>query len=287
MKNLLNMSTNIETGIELNQTARLLFDSAANNWYLNVLLQIIAGVLGVVAGLLTLDNSSKLIFAIVGFAILLYAYYLKNAFEEKYGRAETMRRQAAFTEGLGWSISDTLISELRRRAGRKIIQSVDANPRSGDYYASKQATGPRRLLEMTIESAFYSRHLYANLATYIKILLVGSIILSFLVLSFLPAKIIPNELSLQIAYTIYLILPILLTIDLWGSLNKLNRLKTTVFEIEEDMEELSHAKRLEPKQVLRLVSEYNCQVACGFPIHNWLFSLWHSEIDILWKKRIK
>ena len=281
------MSTNDTTGPELSQMARLLFDSAANNWYLGIFLQIIAGGIGVAAGLLTLDNSSKFIFAFLGFVILTCAVVLRVISEGKHGRAETMRRQAAFTEGLGWPISETLISDWRVRAGKTIVDKVEATPRSADYYFSKKGIGPRKLLEMAIESAFYTRHLYVYLAKWIWILLCGSVILSLLVLAILPAKIVPDELSLQIAYTIFLILPIILTIDLFDSIVKLTGLKSSILEVETDMEKLSHEKRINSKDIIRLVSEYNCQIACGFPIHNWVFAQCHNEIDKFWAKRSK
>jgi hypothetical protein len=281
------MSTKNNKGIELNQMARLLFDSAANNWYIGIFLQIVAGVIGVVAGLLVLDDSSKYLFAFFGFVFLSCAVFLRLISEGEYNRAETMRRQAAFTEGLGWAVSDTMMSEWRLRAGEAITDKVDSNPRNADYYASKKTISPRRLLEMTIESAFYTRHLYAFLAQWLWVLLGGSIVISFLVLSLLPSKIVSDELSLQIAYTIFLVLPILLTIDLLGAAIKLGGLKSSILEVEEDMEQLSRSERVDSEQVLRLVSEYNCHVACGLPIHNIVFKLCHNKIEKLWNKRRK
>lgn len=267
--------------------ARLLFDSAANNWYLGIFLQIVAGVVGVVAGLLVLNDSLKFLFAFFGFVILACAVFLRLTSEGQYSRAETMRRQAAFTEGLDWSVSDTMMSEWRLRAGEAITNKVDSNPRSADYYASKKTIGPRRLLEMTIESAFYTRHLYTFLSQWLWVLLGGSIVLSFVVLSLLPAKIVSEELSLQIAYTIFLVLPILLTIDLLGATIKLGGLKSSILEVEEDMEQLSQGEKDDPEQVLRLVSEYNCHVACGMPIQAFVFKFCRNKIAKLWIKRKK
>ncbi len=65
----------------------------------------------------------------------------------------------------------------------------------------------------------------------------------------------------------------------------MNNLKSSILEIEKDMERLSENRIIKPEQVVRLVSEYNCQLACGFPIHNLLFQLWHDEIEVLWKHR--
>lgn len=281
------MSINNKIAVELSQVARKLFDSAADDWYFGVFLQVVTGLIGLIAGFLVLSGSVKLIFAVIGFIVLVRAVYLRIRFEDKYNRAETMRRQAAFTEGLGWSISDTLKSEWMRRVGQKIIEKAESDPRSNNYYSSKQKVSPKKLLTMTIESAFYTRHLYCRLANVIWVLFSGSIISSFLVLSFLPAKIVPDELSLHIAYAIFLILPILLSSDLLGSIYRLNGLKTSIIEIEKDLEVLSKDSKPNLEEVLRLVSEYNCQVACGFPIHNMLFTIWHKEIDKFWSKRRK
>lgn len=279
------MSTNVRKGAELNQIARLLFDAAANNWCISGGVQILAGVTGIVVGLLTLDDSQKLISAIIGFGILLVAYFLKMSSDDQYSTAETMRRQAAFSEGLDWPINSTLMSEWLRRAGNKIIDKAETTPRNENYYYSEEDTGPRKLLEMTVESAFYTRHLYYYLIGLLGFLLLGSIILCFLVLSFLPSKVVPTEYTSQIAYTIYLLLPILLSLDLIGSIIKLKGLTSAILEIEKDMERLAEGSRIESDQVIRLVSEYNCQVACGIPIHPFLFKIWQGGISKLWEKR--
>lgn len=51
------------------------------------------------------------------------------------------------------------------------------------------------------------------------------------------------------------------------------------------MEKLVEATEIGPDQVLRLVSEYNCRVACGIPIHPFLFKIWQNGISKLWEKR--
>jgi len=53
------------------------------------------------------------------------------------------------------------------------------------------------------------------------------------------------------------------------------------------MEQLSNSERVDSEQVLRLVSEYNCHVACGLPIHNFVFKLCRNKIEKLWTKRRK
>lgn len=272
-------------GYELSQLARFLFDDATNNWYSSLGLQIIVGIAGTGVTIWQTTDNNKFGIAVGLFALLGWAYYLRIRFDENYDRAETMRRQAALSEGIGFPISDTQVSEWRRRVGSKILKRFDSEPRPDNYYASQKPIGSRRLLEMTIESAFYTRHLYSKLKEWIWLLLIGALILSFAVLTVLPFDFIPKSILLKAAYTLYLLLPILLSIDLLLWALRLERLSRSIYEIEKDMENLSKENNPQESHVIRLVSEYNCQVAYGTPIHNWLFKIWHDEINLLWNKR--
>jgi hypothetical protein len=43
-------------------------------------------------------------------------------------------------------------SEWRRRAGRRILERFKLKPREPDYYTTTEASGPARLVAMTLES---------------------------------------------------------------------------------------------------------------------------------------
>lgn len=272
-------------GLELNQLARFLFDEAANEWYASVVFQIIAGIIGVVISFLSLSDSLNLLLAIIVFSLLAWAYYLRVRFDENYDTAETMRRQAALSEGLNLPVSKTQVSEWRRRVGKKILNRFEVEPRADDYYATGERPGPKKLLEMTVESAFYTRHLYVKLKTVIWRLFLGALVLSAVILTLLPFDFINQSMAIRVAYSLYLVLPILLTIDLLFWALKLNRLVSSICEVEKDMERLAEQNNVQESDVIRLVSEYNCQVSGGIPIHNFLFARWHEGIEELWKKR--
>jgi hypothetical protein len=272
-------------GEELNQLSRVLFDKAATNWYLAAGIETGAGILGAVLVVAGVSGDFGLLGAIVGLLLLAWAYYLRLRFEDQYGLAETMRRQSVLTEALDWPIERVQASEWRRRAGKRILERFRMRPREEGYYSTAEATGPARLIDMTLESAFWTRHLYGRLRVIVWAVFIGALIVSVLVISIAGFQVTPRGAGVRIATLIYLILPVLLTIDLLGWAIRLGKLFSAIRDIEEDLDRLRSSGTPELPLVLRLGSEYNCQVVSGFPIHPWLFARYHDEIHRLWQMR--
>jgi hypothetical protein len=276
---------NRRQGEELNQLSRLVFRRATRFWYSAISIELAAGILGVGALIARPTQNWELLLAIVGFILFATAYYLKIVFDRRYEDAETMRRQSVLTEALNWPINRTQFSEWRLRAGRSLLREFEVESRDPDYYETQAVTGPKRLTEMTIESAFYTRHLYieARKGVWIIFAVAAILIVGFMALAALPA--LPPKSSFWVTYFIFALLPVLLSIDLlyWGI--KLNRLIYSLCRIEEGLDRIKEEERTELPQVLRLVAEYNCQVVRGFPIPDWFFNRHHDTIKALWNKR--
>jgi hypothetical protein len=138
---------------------------------------------------------------------------------------------------------------------------------------------------MTIESAFYTRHLYARARKPIWIAFTVVTAAVALVISVSAAPALPSGSAYWVAYIVFLLLPVFLAVDLlsWGI--ELNRLTDSLCRIEEGLETLDRSSDADLSTIMRLVSEYNCQVVKGFPIPNWFFNRHHQEIKELWEKR--
>jgi len=277
---------NQQQGEELNQLARLLFGRAANHWYLSILIETVAGIIGIIMSFFVSANDDiRLLFALIGVVLFIYAYYLNISYEKKYNLAETMRRQSVFTEGLGWQITKTQFSIWKNRAGAKILKLFKFKVRDEDYYATQESPGPKKLLEMTIESCFYTRNLYCKLK---KILFIGTVtsfalLLALIIISSFSS--IPSQFHFILVYLAYLIFPLILSIDLTKWTFRLYEMNYSLEKIEEDLEKLEKDSDLNESKVMRLVSEYNCIVANGIPIHDQFFKYCHGYIDELWKSR--
>lgn len=272
-------------GAELNQLARLLFDAASNKWYLAAGLEVGAGLLASILAFFDLPGTGALIGAAAGAVLLSLAYILRLFYEDQQDVAEMMRMQAAFIEGLGELVSQTQASKWREKAGWRLRQQVKQKPRDPDYYATKEPPSPKRLAEMTIESAFWTRTLYYKLRRLVwwGCGLSGAV---FVIVTLVTlTHLFPDSIEQAIARFLYSLIPVMISANFLGWGLKLMRLSTNIERIEEDLDRVKDFANLTDSQVLRLVAEYNRQTANGFPIHSWLFRRWHDEIADLWKSR--
>src|SRR3989344_294000 len=272
-------------GEELNQLSRLMFDRAAILWASSIGLEALAGVSGIVVGFFVLSPNWKAGVAIIVAEIVAVAYALRIRFANDYDDAETMRRQSVLAEALGWPIGSTEFSHWRQKAGRNILDTFKVKTRDEDYYATEHPEVPKRLLEMTIESAFFTRHVYAKAQRFLWILCAVIAVLFVLILSIAPLDNISSATRLEVIYLLYLALPLLISLDLLGWALRLGRLVQSLKYIEQDMERFEQEENPALERVMRLVSEYNCQVVAGFPVLNFIFRYWHDEIRDLWNLR--
>lgn len=73
-------------------------------------------------------------------------------------QAETLKQQFEFSEGLGTHIDTDLATSLYDKLSPSVKEKVIADPvKDRRYYESVLPKGPRRLVEMLLESSFYSR----------------------------------------------------------------------------------------------------------------------------------
>lgn len=274
-----------DLGAELSQLTRLLFDAAANKWYLAAGLEVGAGLLAGVLAFFDLPGTGALIGAAVGAVLLICAYILHLFYEDQQDAAETMRMRAAFVEGLGEAFSPTQVSKWRDKVGRHMRQQAKNNPREADYYVTQEAPSPKRMAEMTVESAFWTRTLYGKLRRLVWWGCGVSGAIFVLVTLVTLTHLFPASIEQAIARFLYALIPVVISANFLGWGLKLGRLIGNLEKIEEDLDTVKDSPTLNESQVLRLVAEYNRQTANGFPIHNRLFQHWHDEIAELWKSR--
>jgi hypothetical protein len=272
-------------GDDLGQLSRLLFDAAADKWYLALILEVVVSVAGTALNLAGLPDAVAFLGAIVLFALLCVAYGLRLWCESQYDAAEAMRRKSVLAKGLGWTVSKLELDAYRLRAGRQRQERVILNPLPADYYATQADVGPRRLAEMISESAYYTRRLYCNLRWWAWVLFVAAIVVIVVVLSTLQSSIVPDDTRAFIAKALYSLMPLVITANLLGLALRLGRLITAIYRVEEDLERVLERMDIDQFIVMHLIDEYNCQVAGGIPVHNRLFDVWYDDIKQGWEQR--
>ncbi len=274
----------VNQGVELTRLSQLLFDKGAKLFYGAIVIECITVLGSVIFSILEISEQVKLFVAVIGFLLLAIAYSCKVAFENTYDSAETMRRQSVLNSGLGWPITKTQFSEWRCLAGPRILQEAEDKPLDPNYFATGKEPGAERLLQMTQESSFWTRHLYITLKKWLWPAFIFSAFFFVVVITFSASGSVQPTLGMKIVYVVYLILPLVLTLDILGWALRLGRIVRSLKAIEDDLESLENSGNVSKEHVLRLVAEYNCQVVRGFPIPGWFFRSQHDYIAALWAK---
>jgi hypothetical protein len=265
---------------DLIQLARFLFGTAARQWWLAWGLELVAGVVSIALGLVRASENAALAGAAIVGALMLVAYFIRLKAEDNYDTAETMRRQSVFSEGIGWRIAGWQRRRWVQKAGKKRLDKLGIEPREVDYYATSADVGPRRLAEMTAESAFYTRTQYVKVRLWMLVASVVVVVAAVVLLGISISREVPSSSGLFIATAVFLAVPVLTSMDMFGWWLKLGSLDQGIEEVERDLEEALPVSN--EADVVRLVSEYNCIVISGIPITNWMFFRWHDEIARLW-----
>jgi len=138
---------------------------------------------------------------------------------------------------------------------------------------------------MTRESAFYTRHLDLvmrdGLTIAIGIVAVVVAVIVYLVLA-TPKAAVHAGVVAQIVATVVLIA---IALDAIGWWLRLNRQASAIREIERGLDRLLAKDEIDTTDVLRLVAEYDCELANSIPIHPSIFNWKHDEIRGLWNDR--
>lgn len=271
-------------GKELNQLSRILFDRAACFWQVSVLLELIAGIIGVIVSLIAFPLYMNSIAAILTTVLLIITFCLRYKFKTTYDDAETMRRQSVLSEGLNWSIGKTQFNEWKSRAGKKVLSKFKIQKRAEDYYESQENFGAKRLAEMTCESAFWTRNIYKKLRFFFWVILSLCLLIFVIILSSSPLLNISIDTQSYIIYAIYLLIPVILSLDFLELALLMNRNIHALYEVEKDLELIYKQEVIKIEGVMRLVSEYNCIVSSGVAVPNWFFKRYHDEIQAYWDK---
>jgi len=152
----------MEIDPNLDQLATSLANLGKRWWFFAVMGQfavIILGMVGAVWG----QAAWPLVLIAGGLSILVgfvqwRADRLKRA-------ADTVRRKFEMHNGLGWPVSTKDLSDVLATVPRDIRDKVYL-PSERDFFASKAAQSPQRILANLVESSWWSKHLAGEMGLY-------------------------------------------------------------------------------------------------------------------------
>lgn len=272
---------NKNSGIILRRLAGYFFDQASTYWYIAIVLEILAGVIGVIFSVFIFTNIPSNIFSFISIALLVISYILKLLYDKSYDLAETMRRQSVLSEGLVWPIDQIQFDLWCQEGGIKAVKKAKAVQGEDDYYSSKLGSGAERLIEMTSESLFYTKFLYKKINKILIIILIPFMLVTFYFVAFLSVNY--PIIGMTITKFLFGLIPLIISIDIIGWILRISRTNNELSTIEYSLTQLKKKHPIDLQNVLREVMEYNCQTVKGIPIPNFCFRRYHSEITQLWK----
>jgi hypothetical protein len=270
---------------DMGQLAGLLFDRAAALWYRALRIEVLVVLASAVVAFANPTGQAALLVSLGIVALVVVAYAVRLMAEDKHDTAQTMRRQAALSNGLGWPIEPAQLEEWRRKAGASLVRRAAAEPRPDDYYSSTSEPGARRMAEITLESAFYTRHvdLAARQILIVAVIVVSVVlfVVAYLALSD-PGAAAFDAVVAQVTATAVLVFIVL---DVVGWILRLTRQNATILQVERDLDRLLARADIEKTDVLRLVSEYDCEMVNSVPVPLDFFRRRHDDIRELWEHR--
>lgn len=200
-------------------------------------------------------------------------------FRHLYANAEEIRRQFLLSDGLGSKLSQPEISRLILRHGQL---EDDGEP----YYTSRFPAGPKRLLMLTWESAFWSEHLQAVFVKRLLLKAAGTSAIAVVALLFslygpegpVVAKVIPPAMALIVG------------LNFWGKwvesreVHKACERTCADCEIRVNGNADSESREDEVRDVMQVVLSYSATMLTAYPTPDELYEQMKPRLDAEWDK---
>ena len=153
----------------------------AKRWYLSyVLWQIIVLVFAVASIFAEIDPKVS---AVIAFVIVFSAEALRWLSDSWKSQGELAKRKLEMADGLGIPVDGPYIADWLAAKPKGFLEDVTAREIQGSEFDSVQPVGPRRLVENTQESAWWSKHLSRRMLFYLSIVLVFTTVCAFVALT--------------------------------------------------------------------------------------------------------
>ena len=137
----------------------------AKQWYLGYFFgQIAVLAFAIIAILLNLNPNLSAVFA---FIALLAIECLRWRSDYWKAEGDAAKRRLEVTDGLGLPVDVAQVADWMAGQSRGFLDDVTSDETKGSVFDSETAPGPRRLVENTQESAWWSKHLSRLMAVYL------------------------------------------------------------------------------------------------------------------------
>jgi hypothetical protein len=204
--------------------------------------------------------------------------FLSNA---HYALGESVRRPAMLQNGLGTAPSRLQLAKIHAKHGI----AFSGNPiTSQKYYESKTECGPRRLIEITEESAFWTGELAERMATVLRYVLIGAMgSVALFVFAALESGL-PASRGDSIARIGMATITVWCTGELFSLYKKYDSLARGAQRVLNDCEAISARAEVDFAAAVTF-GEYNCCLASAAVIPGWIYKYNQNKLNVAWASR--
>ena len=195
-----------------------------------------------------------------------------------FALADEPRRMDQFENGLGHPPSPIRCAQIERSAG---ICDAPCDPK---YWLSQKPVGPRRMIEMVLESAFYTNYLASKCKEVFRWTgIIGLFCSSAAIVAAYELRHSANVSDL-VSHILVLILVFFLSGDFWLLFLQYRDLAEAARMSHEQAYELARKEVVTENEAIELAMTYNTAVAQSPPVFSYLHKKYKDEIDILFKR---
>ncbi len=195
--------------------------------------------------------------------------------------AERARRVLSLLQGLDWEMSGKEMADLL--ASFSVSDSEGRSWQDHNYFDSVQEPGPKSLVTIIQETAFWSKHLFSLTAKRYWLYSVVSLAFLLFILLIIPS--IPSQRwSVTIAQLVCVALICFVTIDLLGAAIACSQAASLLSHIDDRLSNIILSGCPQP-DVIAVFGDYNAAVQAAPLIPTWLYKQHRERLARLWKKR--
>ena len=217
--------------------------------------------------------------AIVVLVAQIFTFFARAKMDESYSCGEAIRRAAVLQDGLGIQPSAMVIADL---CARLCLPKSGKPAYLGSYYASGSPVGSKRITEILLESAFWTKNLARKTEKIMWwIIAVSTILIVCTAIAFLLWGSQGSRLE-EIAKILLVSLGFW-TVGDWAVLAlKYRSLGQSTEPVLTNAERLLESNSPDLNAALVLLGEYNAALACGPVIPELVYKRYQSKFNDAW-----
>lgn len=210
----------------------------------------------------------------------LTAYVLRQRAGERHGHASEALRRAQLMDALGRTAEPLDLADIREGFSKRTEKEAPAFE-DQSYYATTASRGPKRLVELLQESAFWSKHLYK--AAWKRGVWLWSAVLGIVVITLIfGMPFLSSNLALNFARTAALFLSFVSATDGLTRAFEWRRAATLAEAVDRRLE---HITGDDQEPLLAIFADYSVITASAPPIPPSIYKSERGRLNDLWRDR--